>query len=100
MIALPAGAPPAKAPKRKPSHAHRASSGPRKLEDDTWLNDLTSNRGLGRVLQVTSCSNGTLIVTDNCRVRVDKSLVARQGRDSTRRSVYAHQMSIDDMPIN
>ena len=63
----------------------RASSGPRKLEDDTWLNDSTSNRSLGRVLKVISCSNGTLIVTDNCLVRVDESLVARQGRDSSRR---------------
>ena len=100
VMALPPRVPPGKAPKRKPSHAQRASSGPRKLEDDTWLNDSTSNRSLGRVLKVISCSNGTLIVTDNCRVRVDESLVARQGRDSSRRSVYAHQMSIDDMPID
>ena len=100
VMALPPRVPPSKASKRKPNHATRTSSEPRKLADDTWLNDSTSNRSLGRVLKVISSSNGALIITDNCRVRVDSSLVARQGRDVTRRSVYAHQMSIDDMPID
>ena len=78
----------------------RASIEPRKLENDTWLNDSTSNRSLGRVLKVMPCVNGTLIVTDKCRVRVDESLVARQGRDANRLSVHSHQMSIDDVPVN
>ena len=100
VMALPPRVPPSKAPKRKPTHATRTSSEPRNLADDTWLNDSTSNRSLGRVLKVISSSNGALIITDNCRVRVDSKLVARQGRDVTRLSVYAHQMSIDDMPID
>lgn len=100
VISMRPRVPPGNAPKRNPSHAQRASFGPRKLEDDTWLNDVTSKRPLGRVLNVVSCSKGVLICTNSCRVRVDENLVARQGRDSCRRSLYAHQMSIDDMPTD
>ena len=97
VIALP---PTPKAPKRDSCHASRQSFEPRNLDDDVWLNDVTSNRGLGRVVKVVSRSNGTLIVTTKCRVRIDENLVARQGRDETRRSMYGHQMSIDNMPID
>ena len=100
VMALPPRVPPAKAPKRKSSHAVRSSCNPRNLVNDTWLNDSTSNRTLGRVLRLIPSANGTLIITDNCRVRVDTGLVARQGRDVERRSLYNHQMSIDDMPVD
>lgn len=89
-----------RAPKRKAYHASRVSSEPRKLDDDKWLNDSTSQRSLGRVLKMISCNRVTLIVTDNCKVRVDKRLVVRQGRDVHRRALYAHQMSLDDMPLD
>lgn len=100
VMALHPRFPPVRAPKRGVSHAARVSSTPRKLVDDTWLNDSTSNRSLGRVLKLIRFSDGTLIVTDICRVRVDANLVARQGRDVERRALYAHQMSIDDMPFD
>ena len=100
LMQIPARSPPLKAHMRKSFHATRAPVEPRRLEGDMWLNDMTSQRSLGRVIKTVDRVDGRVIWTTICRVRVSHNLLVRQGRDEERRSLYNHRITFDNIPID